>query len=174
VQFAGRRAGGLGRVSPRVRDVVLVVAVSVFISISAQIAIPLPLVPLTGQDLAVLITGAALGWRLGGLAVLAYLAEGMVGLRVFANGASAWSASRIPGTPYILGTTAGYLIGFVAAAVVVGWLAERGWDRTPWRIATAISFRFWRPTRSNSRSPRRCCLAHGLCSAKTKTSGSET
>jgi biotin transport system substrate-specific component len=139
VQLATRRTRAGSRVSPRLRDALLIVAFSIFIAVSAQISIPLPLVPLTGQDLAVLLTGAALGWRLGGLSVLAYLGEGMAGLPVFANGASAWIPSQVPGTPYILGTTGGYLVGFVAAAVVVGWLAERGWDRTPWRIAAAMA-----------------------------------
>lgn len=138
-ELAWQRLGWQDRVSPAVRNVALVAAFSVFIAVCAQISIPLPLVPLTGQDLAVLITGAALGWRLGGLSVLAYLGEGLAGLPVFAGGASAWIPSRIPGIPYIFGTTGGYLIGFVAAAVVVGWLVERGWERTPWRIAAAMA-----------------------------------
>lgn len=138
-RLAWRRGGWDERVSPLVRDVGLVIGFSVFIAVSAQISIELPFVPLTGQDLAVLVTGAALGARLGGLAVLAYLAEGMVGLPVFAGGASAWIPSRVPGVPYLFGTTGGYLVGFLAAAVVVGWLAERGWDRTPWRIAAAMA-----------------------------------
>src|ERR687893_2110175 len=102
-------------------DAVLVVAFSAFVALMAQVAIPLWPVPLTLQTLAVLLTGAALGSRRGTLALLVYLAEGAVGLPVFAGGAS--------GVAYMLGPTFGYLVGFVLAAGLVGWLAERGWDR---------------------------------------------
>ena len=61
-----------------------------------------------------LLTGAALGRNRGALALLAYLAEGMAGLPVFAGGVSAWSPSSL-GMPVIIGPTAGYLVGFVAA-----------------------------------------------------------
>jgi biotin transport system substrate-specific component len=104
-------------------DAVLVVAFSAFVALMAQVAIPLWPVPLTLQTLAVLLTGAALGSRRGSLALLVYLAEGAVGLPVFAGGAS--------GVAYMLGPTFGYLVGFVLAAGVVGFLAERGWDRRP-------------------------------------------
>ena len=123
-----------------IRDGCLVVGASVLVALCAQISIPLPFtpVPLTAQTLAVLLVGATLGSRLGALAMLAYVGEGLVGLPVFAGGMSAWGPSRIPGVPYILGPTAGYLIGFVAAAAVVGWLAERRWDRSLPRAALAM------------------------------------
>lgn len=118
----------------------LALGFSLFIAVSAQIRIVLPFtpVPITGQTLAVLLAGAMLGWRVGVLALLAYLAEGMAGLPVFAGGAQAWAPTRIPGVPYLLGPTAGFLAGFVLAAGLVGWLAERGWDRSVPRATLAM------------------------------------
>jgi len=75
---------------------------------------------MTLQPLAVLFTGAVLGSRRGALALLLYLAEGAVGLPVFAGGA---------GVTYMLGPTGGYLVSYPVVAGLVGWLAERGWDR---------------------------------------------
>ena len=102
-------------------DAALVVLFSALVGLTAQGEIPLWPVPLTLQTLGVLFTGTLLGGRRGALALLLYLAEGAVGLPVFAGGAS--------GIVYMLEPTGGYLAGFVVAAGVVGWLAERGWDR---------------------------------------------
>jgi biotin transport system substrate-specific component len=104
-------------------DAALVVLLSAFVGLRAQVEIPLWPVPLTLQTLGVLFTGAVLGGQLGALALLLYLVEGTVGLPVFAGGAS--------GVAYALGPTGGYLVGFVVAAGVVGWLAERGWSPVP-------------------------------------------
>ena len=97
-------------------DIGLVIGFSLLTALMAKIAIPLPFtpVPITGQTFAVLLTGAILGSRLGAATMLAYILEGSVGLPVFARA-----------TP----ESYGYLAGFVAAAFVVGWLAERGWSR---------------------------------------------
>jgi len=110
-------------------DAALVIGGSLFVALCAQVAIPLPFspVPLTGQTLAVLLVGALLGSRRGGLALLAYLAEGLGGLPVFAGGRA--------GPAHLLGPTGGYLLGFVVAAYVTGLLAERGWNR---RIGTTL------------------------------------
>ena len=102
-------------------DAALVVLFSAFVGLTAQVEIPLWPVPLTLQTLGVLFTGAVLGSQRGVLSLLLYLAEGLIGLPVFAGGAS--------GIAQLLGPTSGYLVGFVVAAGVVGWLAERGWDR---------------------------------------------
>lgn len=129
-------AGGrLGR--GVVRDGLLVLAGTLLMALTAQISIPLPFtpVPITGQTFGVVLIGALYGPRLGGLTLLAYLAEGLLGLPVFAMGASAWSPSRVPGLPVILGPTAGYLLAFPLAAALVGWLAARGWDR---RVRSAL------------------------------------
>lgn len=114
-------------------DAALVVGGSLIVALSAQVAVRLPFspVPVTGQTLAVLLVGALLGSRRGAASLLAYLAEGLLGLPVFAQGAS--------GLAYAVGPTGGYLVGFVAAAFVAGWLAERGWDRRAWTTALAMA-----------------------------------
>lgn len=121
------------RRSAWVYDAALVLAGSWLIALSAQVAVPLPFspVPVTGQTAAVLLVGALLGSRRGSLAVLVYIAQGAAGLPVFAGGA--FGLSRV------LGPTGGYLLGFVAAAFLVGLLAERGWDRRPLTTAAAMA-----------------------------------
>jgi biotin transport system substrate-specific component len=116
-------------VDRRVRDVLLVVGGSLLVAALAQVRIPLPFtpVPVTGQTLAVLVVGAALGARKGAASLLLYLLAGFAGLPVFHGGTS--------GAAVLLGPTGGYLIGFVAAAWLVGALAARGLDR---RIPTAL------------------------------------
>lgn len=104
-------------------DLLLMVCGSWLIAGAAQVAVYLPgsPVPVSGQTLAVLLVGAGLGSQRGSASVLLYLWEGVCGLPVFAQGHSgAW---------YLLGPTGGYLVGFVAAAYLVGRLSERGWDR---------------------------------------------
>ena len=111
------------RASAWLRDVLLILGGSLSLAALAQIEIFLPFtpVPITGQTFGVLLLGAALGSRRGAASILAYLAEGASGLPFFAGGAS---GARVLGGP-----TAGYLLGFVVAAFVVGWLAERGLER---------------------------------------------
>lgn len=123
-----------------VHSVVLVVFFSLLIGLSAQVAIPLPFtpVPITMQTLTVLLTAMLLGSRLGTVTLLTYLAEGLAGLPVYAGGNNAWSPSSIPGVPVILGPSAGYLVGFIFAAGLVGFLAERGWDRRMWTTLLAM------------------------------------
>jgi biotin transport system substrate-specific component len=121
----------------RYRDILLIVACGSLMGVLAQVAVPLPFtpVPVTGQTLGVLLIGALLGSRRGALAMLVHLAEGLAGLPVFAEANSAWTSTRM-GVPTIVGPTAGYLLAFPVAAFVVGWLAERGWDR---RLLTAAA-----------------------------------
>jgi biotin transport system substrate-specific component len=115
------------------RSAALVVAFSLLTALAAQVVLPLPWtpVPLTGQTFAVLLTGALLGSRLGALAMLAYLAEGALGLPFFRAGAG--------GVAHFFGPTAGYLLAFPAAAYVAGLLAERGWDRRFLTAAAAMA-----------------------------------
>jgi biotin transport system substrate-specific component len=115
----------------------LAVVFSLLIALSAQPTFEIGPVPVSLQTLTVLLTGALLGSRLGALTVGLYLLEGVAGLPVFAGGNSAWSVARTGG-PYILGSTAGYLVGFVGAAYLVGWLAERGWTRSMLLTALAM------------------------------------
>lgn len=125
------------QVVTRYRDLLLVLAFGTLMGALAQVVVPLPFtpVPVTGQTLGVLLIGALLGSRRGAAAMLVHLAEGLIGLPVFAEGNSAWSLTRM-GVPAIIGPTAGYLFAFAVAAFVVGWLAERGWDR---RLLTAAA-----------------------------------
>jgi len=110
------------------RAVILIVAGTMLLALSAKVNLPLPYVPMTLQTLVVLMLGAAYGWRLGCATVIAYLAEGAIGLPVFAG--------PVGGLGPLAGPTAGYLFGFVAAAFVTGRLSERGWDRnTAWLFA---------------------------------------
>jgi biotin transport system substrate-specific component len=109
------------RLSPRVRHAALIVVGALFVAVCAQVYIPTQPVPFTGSTFGVLVAGGALGMRRGALALLLYLALGLVGLPVYAEGRS--------GVDVIRGVTGGYLIGFVLAATVVGRLAELGWDR---------------------------------------------
>ena len=114
------------RVLPRSRvaSVVLVVAAAALTALAAQWEILLPFtpVPITGQTFAVLLTGAALGSTLGASGQLLYVAGGALGLPIFSGGAAGWEAARAAGT-------AGYLIGFIIAAALVGFMAERRQDR---------------------------------------------
>jgi biotin transport system substrate-specific component len=86
------------------------------------------------QTFVVLVLGMAYGWKLGAATMLLYLAEGALGLPVFAG-----TPERGIGVSYMVGPTGGYLAGFLAGAVLCGWLAERGWDRSWWRTAIAMT-----------------------------------
>lgn len=121
-----------GAVGSALRAAVLVLAGNLLLVLSAKVQVPLPPVPMTLQSLAVLVIGAAYGWRLGTATVLVYLAEGALGLPVFATALSA-------GPAYFAGPTGGFLFGFAAAAFVVGFLAERGWDRPLLRVVVLMA-----------------------------------
>lgn len=114
--------GRTGGASQALRAALLIALGTALLTLSAKINLPLPYVPMTLQTLAVLMIGAAYGWRLGGATVMAYLAEGAMGLPVFAG--------PVGGLAPFVGPTAGYLVGFALAAVVTGVLSERGWDRS--------------------------------------------
>jgi len=114
------------------REVVLILGGSLLIALAAQLRILLPFspVPVTGQTFAVLLLGALYGSRRGSATVVTYLTLGAIGFPIFAGGAA--------GLARLVGPTAGYLAGFVAAAFAVGWLSERGWDRSPWTTAASM------------------------------------
>jgi biotin transport system substrate-specific component len=117
-----------------VRRVLLVAAAVIFLALCAQISWNLPfshakdgrIVPITGQTFAVLLIGALLGSQLAGAAIFSYMAVGVAGAPVFAD----WSRYYTT----FAGPTGGYIIGFFFAAIVVGWFAERGWDRSRWIV----------------------------------------
>jgi biotin transport system substrate-specific component len=110
-------------------DLTAVIGGSLIVALAAQITIRLPFspVPITGQTFGVLLVGTLLGSRRGAMSLLTYLIEGLIGLPIFAGGSS--------GLAYMLGPTGGYLFGFIAAAFLTGWLAERRWDR---HVSTAV------------------------------------
>jgi biotin transport system substrate-specific component len=107
------------------RNALAILAGSILLTMSAKLSIPFFPVPVTLQTLVVLCLGMVLGPRLGAAAVIAYLAQGAAGLPVFAG-----TPEKGIGLAYMLGTTGGYLVGFVVAAYTVGLLAERRWDRS--------------------------------------------
>jgi len=111
----------IDRVVPRsiATDVGLIFAGAVLTSIAAQIAIPMWPVPITGQTFAVLLVGAVLGASRGALSMIAYFSLGAMGLPVFTG--------AVAGITF--GTTFGYLVGFIAAASVVGWLSQLNWHK---------------------------------------------
>ena len=111
----------IDRVVPRsmVTDVALIFAGAVLTAIAAQIAIPMWPVPITGQTFAVLLVGAVLGASRGALSMITYISLGAAGLPVFTGAVSGIT----------FGTTFGYLVGFIAAAAVVGWLSQLNWHK---------------------------------------------
>ncbi len=112
-------------VGPRkLAQAALVLAGIVLLTVSAKLQIPLWPVPMTMQTYVVLVIGFAFGPTLGLLTVAGYVAAGALGLPVFAG-----TPEKGIGLPYMLGPTGGYLLGFVAAAGLLGNLAQRGWDR---------------------------------------------
>lgn len=137
----------IARPSSRARafalDAALVLVGATFVAVLAQVEVPLWPVPITGQTLAVVVVGAALGARRGAAALLAYVVAGLAGLPVFAGFTGSIAAVAKP--------SFGFIIGFVFAACVAGWFAERAWDRKPllafvgFVAASAIPFVFGIP-----------------------------
>jgi len=113
------------------RQAILVVLGSLLLWASAKAQVPMWPVPMTMQSFVVLVIGMGYGSRLGAATVGFYLAQGALGLPVFAG-----TPEKGIGFAYMMGPTGGYLLGFLLAAAVVGWLAERGWDRN---LPSAVS-----------------------------------
>ena len=119
-------------VSVPLRAAAVTVAVALTAA-AAQFTLPLPFtaVPFTLTPLVVMLTGAALGSRLGFLTQALYLLAGALGVAVFAP-----SVTLPPGAARLVGPTGGYLLAYPVAAFVTGWLGERGWDR---RYVTSLA-----------------------------------
>jgi biotin transport system substrate-specific component len=115
------------------RFVVLAFAGSLLIAVSSKVQIPFYPVPMTMQTFVILGLSMALGWRLAGATLALYLLQGMLGLPVFAG-----SPEKGIGLAYMMGGTGGYLLGFLAAAIICGWLGEKGWDRNVFKTAAAM------------------------------------
>jgi biotin transport system substrate-specific component len=112
-----------------VRDGLLVVGAAAFIGLLAQISIHLSFtpVPITGQTLGVLLAGTALGWWRAGAALVLYAVAGVAGVPWFAGHSSGYASASF-----------GYIVGFIAAAVLCGYLAGRGADRSVLRSLPAM------------------------------------
>jgi len=119
--------------SSLLKNVTLAVLGSLAIWISAKIQVPFYPVPMTMQVFVILAIGAAFGSRLGLATVLLYLAEGAAGLPVFAG-----TPEKGIGLVYMMQGTGGYLAGFLLAAIIVGWLGERGFSRNIFLAAIAV------------------------------------
>lgn len=125
-------------------DIALVVAGTALTALAAQVSIPMWPVPITGQTFAVLLTGAVLGLSRGTLSMALYLLLGAAGLPIFTAGKSG----------FVFGPTLGYLVGFIAAAAVVGYFSTRRWDRKWFAVAvgftlgTAVIYAFGLPVLS--------------------------
>ena len=120
---------GILSIDDNTANIFTIILGSFLIAVLAQISIPLPFtpIPITGQTIGVVLVGGLLGARRGAMAVLTYLMEGAIGLPVFAQ--------MKAGAHVLVGPTAGYLWGFVFAAFLIGYLAEKGWT-----VKTTSSF----------------------------------
>lgn len=117
----------------RAKQAVLVVSGIAALAISAKIMVPMLPVPMSMGTFAVLTIGAAYGARLGLVTIIGYMLIGMLGFDVFAK-----STADLNGLSYMMGSTGGYLVGFVLATLALGLLAARGWDRSPVKMAAAL------------------------------------
>ena len=116
------------------RATLLALIGSAVMTLSARLSVPFWPVPMTMESLAVLVIGAAFGLRLGLATLALYLVEGALGLPVFAG-----TPMYGIGIAYMMGPTGGYLLGFAAAAAIVGFFAERGADRSAPHLLGAMA-----------------------------------
>ncbi|WP_457648898.1 biotin transporter BioY [Profundibacter sp.] len=117
----------------RAKQAALVVSGIAALAVSAKIMVPMLPVPMSMGTFAVLTIGAAYGARLGLVTIIGYMLIGMLGFDVFAK-----STADLNGLTYMMGSTGGYLVGFVLATLALGLLAARGWDRSPVKMAGAM------------------------------------
>jgi biotin transport system substrate-specific component len=114
-----------------VRGFALALGGSLLLAVSAKVQVPFYPVPLTLQTLVVLLIGATLGARLAAAWVALYLIEGVAGLPVFAG--------AVAGPLYMAGPTGGFLVGFFVAAAMIGFAADRRWDRSWIKLLLSLS-----------------------------------
>lgn len=119
----------LGRPSDRARafavDAALVLTGVALVALLAKVSFFIGPVPITGQTAGVIIVGAALGARRGATALASYALLGLAGVPLFAG--------PLAGPGYVLAPSFGFVVGFIPAAFLAGWFAERAWDRRPLR-----------------------------------------
>lgn len=116
-----------------IKRAVLVILGVAALAISAKISVPMWPVPVTMGTFAVLTIGAAYGPRLGLATIVGYMLVGALGYDVFAT-----SSAEANGITYMLGSTGGYLLGFVLATLALGFAARKGWDRNVYQMAGAM------------------------------------
>ncbi|MBA3446058.1 MAG: biotin transporter BioY [Pseudaminobacter sp.] len=121
------------RVARLATQIALAVAGTLLLTLSAKTKVVLGPVDMSLQTLAVFLIAAAFGMRLALATLLLYMAQGAMGFPVFQG-----TPEKGIGLAYMLGSTGGYLAGFVAMAAIVGWAADRGWDRNPVQLLGAI------------------------------------
>ncbi|GLS34430.1 biotin transporter BioY [Mesorhizobium tianshanense] len=114
-------------------QLLLAIVGTLVLTLSAKTKVVLGPVDISMQTLAVFLIAAAFGMRLGVATLLLYMAEGAMGFPVFQS-----TPEKGIGIAYMLGSTGGYLAGFVVMAAIVGWAADRGWDRHPIKLFNAI------------------------------------
>ena len=119
---------------PALRAAAMIGLGSLLLTASAKAAVPMWPVPMTMQTFVVLLIGLAYGRWLALATIGAYLLQGALGLPVFSG-----TPERGLGVAYMMGPTGGFLVGFLVAGGLLGWLAERGWDRSlPWLGAALV------------------------------------
>lgn len=111
----------------------LVLLGTVVLTIAAKTKVPLGLVDMNLGTLAIMAMGVAFGWRMAVATLLLYLAQGAAGLPVFQG-----TPERGIGIAYMLGSTGGFLAGYVVLAAIAGWAADRGWDRSFFKLFGAL------------------------------------
>ena len=104
-------------------DAGLVLAGVAVVALLAKVSFFIGPIPITGQTLGVILVGAALGSARGAATMTTYMFVGLLGLPVFAG--------PVAGPAYLLAPSFGFILGFIPAAFVAGWFAERAWDRKP-------------------------------------------
>ncbi|RWQ15462.1 biotin transporter BioY [Mesorhizobium sp.] len=114
-------------------QLLLAIVGTLLLTLSAKTRVLLGPVDISMQTLAVFLISAAFGMRLGVATLLLYMAEGAIGLPVFQG-----TPEKGIGIAYMLGSTGGYLAGFVVMAAIVGWAADHGWDRHPVKLFNAM------------------------------------
>lgn len=111
------------------KNIILILFATLLLAVSSKVQVPFWPVPMTMQTFVVFIIGMTYGWRLSFFTLLAYLYEGAIGLPVFATGG---------GAAYLMGPTAGYLYGMLVAAVVIGYLSEKGFSKSYFLCAISL------------------------------------
>ncbi|KAA2312687.1 biotin transporter BioY [Pseudooceanicola sediminis] len=119
----------------RLKQVAMVFVGIAVLALAAKVQVPVPGSPvaISMGTFAVLSIGAAYGPRLGLTTIMGWMLVGMLGFDVFQS-----SSADLNGISYMMGSTGGYLVGYVLATVLLGVLARRGWDRTVPGMAAAM------------------------------------